>query len=79
MTRRTVLGYAIQDLSIRVDLHVSRAIVRVARRGNRGDVCQQARVDVACVHFYAICSEHRDERTISRKAEFNAVGAGALI
>jgi len=78
---RTVLGYGVQDFSVGMDLHVSGAVVCMGatRRGDRGDVCENAGVDIACVHFYAICAEHRYECMICWGVEFNTMRTVALI
>jgi hypothetical protein len=75
-----VLGDGVKDLSVRVDLHVSRSIVGVGatRRGDRGDLCEEAGVDVAYIHFDPVCAEHGYERVVRWRVEFNAVGAIAL-
>ena len=66
---RTMLGYAVQDPSVGMDLHMSRAVmsVKASRRQIRGDMREDACVNVACVHFYAVCSEYGDKHMVCRR------------
>jgi hypothetical protein len=76
-----MFGYAVEDLSVGVDLDVSRTIVCVgaARGRDGGAVSEEPCVDIAGVHFDGVGAEHGDERGVCRRAEFNAVGTVALI
>jgi len=63
-----VLGYAVQDPSVWMDLHMSRAVMSVGATGRqiRGYMGEDARADVAYIHFYAVCPEHRDKSMVCR-------------